>query len=176
MATGELVQSDTQSEHAEAPGGSAELARSEDLPAGTVVTGSGRTSAAVMVTEQPEPVPVFSGVQLARLDEALTLVSRHTRLRFSIYLGDLGADPHARTGELFDQLGEAGDDSVLIAVDPGHRNVEIMTGPEARVRLADRGCKLAVMSMVASFKEGDLHGGLLSGLQMLSEQAGRPDE
>jgi len=176
MATGELVHSDTQSEHADAAGGAGKLARSEDLPDGSVVTTSGRVSSAVAVTEQPEPVPVFSPAQLARLDEALTLVSRHTRLRFSIYLGDLGADPRARTGELFDQLGEEGDDSVLIAVDPGHRKVEIMTGPEARVRLADRGCKLAVMSMVASFKEGDLHGGLLSGLQMLSEQAGRPDD
>jgi hypothetical protein len=176
MATGELVHSDTESEHADTPGGAAELDRSEDLPEGTVVTGSGRISAAVMVTEQPAPVPVFSQLQLARLDEALTLVSRHTRLRFSIYLGDLGADPRARTGELFDQLGEAGDDSVLVAVDPGHRKVEIMTGPAARVRLADRGCKLAVMSMAASFKEGDLHGGLLSGLQMLSEQAGHPDK
>jgi hypothetical protein len=41
-------------------------------------------------------------------------------------------------------------------------------------RLADRGCKLAVMSMVASFKEGDLIGGLLSGLRMLSDRAGAP--
>jgi hypothetical protein len=49
-----------------------------------------------------------------------------------------------------------------------------VTGPEARLRLADRGCKLAVMSMVASFKEGDLVGGLLSGLRMLSGQAGVP--
>jgi len=70
--------------------------------------------------------------------------------------------------------GPAGADSVLIAVDPQRRNVDIVTGPAARARLADRGCKLAVMSMVASFKEGDLLGGLLSGLRMLSDQAGIP--
>jgi hypothetical protein len=31
-----------------------------------------------------------------------------------------------------------------------------------------------VMSMVASFKEGDLIGGLVSGLRMLCDQAGTP--
>ena len=30
------------------------------------------------------------------------------------------------------------------------------------------------MSMVASFKEGDLIGGLVSGLRMLTDQAGPP--
>jgi uncharacterized membrane protein YgcG len=67
---------------------------------------------------------------------------------------------------------EGSDEAVLVAVSPEQRVVEVVTGPEARVRLPDRGAKLAVMSMVASFKEGDLLGGLLSGLQMLAEQAG----
>ena len=93
---------------------------------------------------------------------------RHAQLRFSIYLGDLGEDSHAGAQRLHDQLGPAGADSVLIAVDPQRRNVDIVTGPAARARLADCGCKLAVTSTVASFKEGDLLGGLLSGLRMLS--------
>jgi hypothetical protein len=50
--------------------------------------------------------------------------------------------------------------------------VEVRTGPEARIRLPDRGAKLAIMSMVASFREGDLVSGLLSGLRMLADQAG----
>ena len=61
---------------------------------------------------------------------------------------------------------------MLVAVSPEQRVVEVLTGPEARLRLPDRGAKLAVMSMVASFKEGDLFGGLLSGLRMLADQAG----
>jgi hypothetical protein len=61
---------------------------------------------------------------------------------------------------------------VLIAVSPGARVVEVVTGPYAAQRLPDRGAKLAVMSMVASFKEGDLIGGLVSGLRMLTDQAG----
>lgn len=154
----------------------ASIARADErksLPLGAVETVSGRVSSAVEVHGE-EPATPFSAVQLTRLDEALTLVTRHTQLRFSIYLGELGEDSHAGATALHDQLGAAGADAVLVAVDPSRRAVEIVTGPEARVRLADRDCKLAVMSMVASFKEGDLVGGLLSGLRMLSDQAGVP--
>ena len=38
--------------------------------------------------------------------------------------------------------------------------------------MTDRGSRLAVMSMVASFKEGDLVEGILGGLRMLADQAG----
>jgi len=178
MAAGELTHADSgRGAHAapepahDTPG--SELGVPEDLPPGSVVTGSGRISAAVEIRPEPSTLP-FSAVQLTRLDEALTLVSRHTELRFSIYLGDLGEDSAAGAQRLHDQLGAAAADSVLVAVDPQRRNVDIVTGPAARLRLADRGCKLAVMSMVASFKEGDLVGGLLSGLRMLSDQAGVP--
>jgi uncharacterized protein DUF5130 len=144
---------------------------SEELPVGAVVTASGRVSAAHDVqADPPDPQP-FSPTQLGRLDEALTLASRETGLRFSVYLGDLGADPSARAAELHAQL-EGSAEAVLVAVSPEQRVVEVLTGPEARVRLPDRGAKLAVMSMVASFKESDLLGGLLSGLRMLADQAG----
>jgi hypothetical protein len=130
------------------PTGTDEL---RDLPPGSVQTVSGRVSSAAELG-QSAATP-FTAVQLARLDEALTLVSRRTQLWFSVYLGDLGEDSHASATRLYDQLGTAGTDAVLVAVDPCRRTVDIVTGPEARVRLADRGCKLAVMSMVASFKE-----------------------
>jgi hypothetical protein len=143
----------------------------EDLPEGAVVTSSGRVSAAETFVEPSVADHPFSPVQLARLDEALTLTSRETGLRFSIYLGDLGAEPPARAGELHGQL-EGSGEAVLVAVSPEQRVVEVVTGAEARVRLPDRGSKLAVMSMVASFREGDLLGGLLSGLRMLADQAG----
>jgi hypothetical protein len=144
---------------------------SEDLPAGAVVTASGRISQAVEFEEPSRADQPFSPVQLARLDEALTLASRDTGLHFSVYLGDLGPDPSARVAELHNQLEESGE-AVLVAVSPGQRFVEVLSGAEARTRLPDRGAKLAVMSMVASFKEGDLLGGLLSGLRMLADQAG----
>ncbi|WP_300016266.1 DUF5130 family protein [Pseudonocardia sp.] len=144
---------------------------SEDLPEGSVITASGRVSTAENFVEPSPADHPFSPVQLARLDEALTLTSRDTGLRFSIYLGDLGGDPTARVAELHGGL-EGPGEAVLVAVSPEQRVVEVVTGAEARVRLPDRGAKLAVMSMVTSFREGDLLGGLLSGLRMLADQAG----
>lgn len=142
-----------------------------DLPVGTVVTSSGRVSAAEVYHDASASDHPFDPVQLSRVDEALTMASRETGLRFSVWLGDLGDDPSARVDELHDGL-EGTTEAVLLAVSPGQRMVEVRTGPEARLRLPDRGCKLAVMSMVASFKEGDLVGGLLSGLRMLADQSG----
>ena len=144
---------------------------SDNLPLGSVVTASGRVSTAEVYAEPDLSGLPFTPVQLSRLDEALTLASRDSGLRFSVYLGDLGGKPTDTAQRLHGQM-EGSDEAVLVAVSPEQRVVEVVTGPEARVRLPDRGAKLAVMSMVASFKEGDLLGGLLSGLQMLAEQAG----
>ncbi len=142
-----------------------------DLPPGAVVTASGRVSRAEIYHDPSPGDHPFTPVQLTRIDEALTMASRETGLRFSLWLGDLGDDVDARVDELHSAL-EGSTEAVLVAVSPGQRVVEVRTGPEARLRLPDRGAKLAIMSMVASFKEGDLVGGLLSGLRMLADQAG----
>jgi hypothetical protein len=146
----------------------------EDLPSGAVVTGSGRVSAALDSSTAPAPDGPFSPTQLTRLDDALTLVSRHTRLRFSVYLGKMEGPVRPAAEGLHDELGGSGADAVLIAVDPGRREMAIVTGSHAKLRLPDRACNLAIMSMTASFSEGDLVGGLLSGLRMLADQAGQP--
>ncbi|MGX7827367.1 DUF5130 family protein [Actinokineospora sp. 24-640] len=138
---------------------------------GSAVTASGRVSVARAKTPAEPGLP-FSTVQLTRLDEALTLSSRSTGLLFSIYLGALGADSRDRAEELHAAIGEHSANAVLIAVSPGQRKVEIVTGTESARRLPDRGCNLAIMTMVASFKEGDLTGGLVSALRMLADQAG----
>ncbi|AXB47686.1 DUF5130 family protein [Amycolatopsis albispora] len=152
-------------------GGASTAVDERDLPAGTVVLPTGRISAAKMY-EPAGPVGPFNAVQLARLDEALTLATRETGLDFSVYLGELGEDSRAAAERLHASIGEGATDAVLIAVSPGERVVEVVTGERAFHRLPDRGAKLAVMSMVASFKEGDLVGGLVSGLRMMTDQAG----
>jgi hypothetical protein len=138
---------------------------------GVAVTASGRLSVAREWKPAAPGLP-FSTVQLTRLDEALTLSSRSTGLAFSIYLGALGEDTRDRAEQLHAEIGAHSSEAVLIAVSPGQRKVEIVTGVEAARRLPDRGCNLAVMAMVASFKEGDLTGGLVSALRMLADQAG----
>ncbi|MFT7837542.1 DUF5130 family protein [Saccharothrix sp. BKS2] len=140
------------------------------LPAGAAVTNSGRVSAAKMYEPHAPSLP-FTPVQLSTLDEALTLAGRTTGLDFSVYLGGLGQDSRARAEELHASTPRPAH-AVLIAVSPGERVVEVVTGDESHRRLPDRAAKLAVMSMIASFKEGDLAGGLISGLRMLTDQAG----
>jgi len=149
-----------------------ELVRVDDLPEGTVVMPHGRLSAAREIRVDPTRGP-FTPVQLAMLDEALTLASRTTELEFSVYLGKLGADSRPAAEALHGTTPNP-TNAVLVAVSPGERIVEVVTGEESSRRLTNNGCRLAVMTMVASFKEGDLVGGLVSGLRMMADQAGEP--
>jgi hypothetical protein len=109
---------------------------------------------------------------LLRLDEAMRLADAATGLTFSVYIGEL-ADPAREDAQaMLAQLADP-PHSVLVAVSPNQRLLEIVTGSEARKRILDRDCKLAAMSMAAAFTGGDLGGGLVAGLAQLAEHAGR---
>jgi hypothetical protein len=112
----------------------------------------------------------FTARQLSRLDEALTLSSRESGLFFSIYVGELSPPTRAHAEALFERLN---DESVLIAVSPGQRDLHIVTGPSSARRLPNRACALAALAMRASFTNGDLVGGIVTGLRMLADSAGR---
>lgn len=118
------------------------------------------------------PALPFTPQQLSRLDEALTFAGRETGVAFSVYLGELGEDTRTRAEEMLASLGAGAPDAVLIAVSPGERVVELVTGSSVQRRITDRAARLAVTAMVASFCEGDLAGGLVSALRMLADQAG----
>jgi hypothetical protein len=107
--------------------------------------------------------------QLSRLDEALTLSSRETGLTFSVYVGEFKPPARAHAEALFESLD---DGSVLVAVSPGQRLLHIVTGPESAKRLPNRACALAALAMRASFANGDLVGGIVTGLRMLADSAG----
>lgn len=112
----------------------------------------------------------FTTRQLLRLDEALRMADAATGLTFSVYVGEL--DPPLReTAEKLHGLLPDPSRSVLLAVAPNQRMLEIVTGPHARRRLPDRDCKLAALSMVAAFGGGDLAGGLVTGLAQLTDRA-----
>jgi hypothetical protein len=136
-----------------------------------VATASGRISEAVDVHAEDDRPP-FSSAQLSRIDEALTLASRETGLLFTLWIGALGDRTRERAEELHASLGDEAPEAVLVAVSPGERVVEVVTGEESHRRIDDRGAKLAVMSMVGSFKEGDLVGGMVEGLRVLADHAG----
>jgi hypothetical protein len=111
----------------------------------------------------------FTAGQLTRIDEALTLSSRETGLAFSVYVGELTAPTRAHAEALFESLT---DDSVLLAISPGQRNLHIVTGPGSADRLPIRACALAALAMRAAFSNGDLSGGIVTGLRMLADSAG----
>jgi hypothetical protein len=117
---------------------------------------------------------IFTWQELARLDEALTMSSRETGLRFTLYIGDLGKRTRVMAEELHARSGVHPAEAVLLAVSPGQRVVEVVTGAAAARRIPDRACALAVLSMTGSFAAGDLVGGIVNGLRQLSDQAGHP--
>ena len=116
----------------------------------------------------------FSFRDLARLDEALTMSSRETGLRFTLYVGDLGNDTRATAEDLHARSGGDVTNSVLVALSPGQRVLEIVTGTAAARRLPDRACALAVLSMTNRLGSGDLVGAIVNGLRQLSDSAGHP--
>jgi uncharacterized membrane protein YgcG len=111
----------------------------------------------------------FTAHQLTRIDEALTLSSRETGLNFSVYVGEFQTPARAHAEALFERLD---DDAVLLAVSPGQRLLHIVTGPDSAKRLPNRACALAALAMRASFTNGDLVGGIVTGLRMLADAAG----
>jgi Domain of unknown function (DUF5130) len=125
------------------------------------------------LTGRPEVLDgPFTTPQLLRLDEALRLADQSTGLTFSVYIGDLDDPLRAHAEKLHAQLADP-DESVLVAVSPNQRALEIVTGAKARKRVPDRAAKLAALSMTAAFGGGDLAGGVVSGLAQLAEQAGK---
>lgn len=125
-------------------------------------------------TDEEDQDQLFGYQELARLDEALTMSSRETGLRFTLYVGDLGPRTRITAEEMHGRSGGDPSDSVLIAVSPGQKVVEVVTGAGAARRMPDRACALAVLSMTTSFANGDLVGGIVNGLRQLSDQAGHP--
>jgi hypothetical protein len=117
----------------------------------------------------------FTTRQLLRLDEALRVADRSTGLTFSVYVGDLAEPVRAAAEKLHSELPDPSH-SVIVAVSPNQRRLEVVTGDAARKRIFDRDAKLAALSMVASFTGGDLAGGIISGLDQLATHAGKASD
>jgi len=117
---------------------------------------------------------VFTQHQLDDVERARKAAESDTGLSFAVYVGNLGGDTRDYAVRLHAALGEDASRSVLIAVDPGLRQLEIVTGPQARRYLDDRGAALGAFSMTSSFGTGDLAGGIVAGLVTLGEHGRHP--
>ena len=100
------------------------------------------------------------------------MAAKATGLQFRAYIG---AMPEGRaSGEAMLRQAQDPAVTVLVAVDPEARTVDIVTGPEATRWLDANRCKLAVLTMSSRFNVGDITGGLHDGILVLGEQAARP--
>jgi len=137
-----------------------------ELPHGFVVTSSGRVSG----VSEPGDLSVhypFSTKDLVVLDNALKYGSRAAHARFAVYIGDLGADTAATARELLAKV-PTPDNAVLLAVSPNQKAIEVVYGSEVKGRGIEESAPLGVSAAAASFKEGNLIDGLISGVRVLS--------
>jgi hypothetical protein len=127
-----------------------------------------------LAAAQDRPNPALDGPftprQLFRIDDALRAADRETALVFSVYVGELEEPTRENAERLIEGLDEPAR-SVLIAISPNQRVLEVVTGELSARRLPDRVCALAALSMTAAFGGGDLAGGVVTGIRMLADQA-----
>ena len=116
----------------------------------------------------------FTARQQDDVVRAIRLARKQSQLPVSVYVGALEGDTRAMAQKLHAALGDEATRTVLVAVDPGARRLEIVTGAEVRRRLDDRAASLAAMTMTSAFQAGDLSGGISSGVLALAEQAHAP--
>ena len=116
----------------------------------------------------------FSARQQDDVVRAIRLARKQSQLPVSVYVGSLEGDARATAQKLHAALGDAAGTSVLVAVDPGARRLEIVTGATVRRRLDDRSASLAALTMTSAFQAGDLSGGIANGVLALAEHAHAP--
>lgn len=116
----------------------------------------------------------FSQRQQDDVVRAIRLARQQSQLPVSVYVGALDGDSRATALTLHAALGDEAARTVLVAVDPGARRVEVVTGSESRRRVDDRAAALAAMTMTSAFQAGDLSGGIASGVLSLAEHAHVP--
>ncbi|MCM6777673.1 DUF5130 domain-containing protein [Nocardia sp. CDC159] len=143
-----------------------------DLPHGWAVTSSGRVSGVHEAGDVFKEAP-FSDHERLLMDNTLTEATRSTKVRFNVYIGDLGADPAAGVDALFPRTPEAAR-SVLIAVSPNEHAVEVRSGREVADRVNDRICQLGVTAALSSLRQGELIDGLVSAVRVMAAAIGRP--
>jgi len=115
----------------------------------------------------------FSDAQIREVSRACSMASQETGLHYSVYVGAVEGDIRDHAERLHAALGIRATSGVIVLVAPGDRQLEIVTGKESSRRLSDRSCALAALSMTTAFSGGDLVGGIVTGVRMLAESAGR---
>lgn len=112
-------------------------------------------------------------IESSQITRAITIAEKRTGLNWSVFAGSLGQDSRSAALARHAALGPTAAKSVLIAVDPRERRLEIVTGERARALLDDRSCALAAASMASTFAVRDLDGGIARGILAMAEHVRR---
>ncbi len=112
----------------------------------------------------------LSAADRAALDQTIRKAEQLCRAEFSVFVGQSQGHPRTFAVGLHRSL-VAPDRSILVMVDPAAHAVEVVTGAAVRRHLDDARAELAVATMVGSFRDDDLVGGLRRGIQQLAEHA-----
>ena len=115
----------------------------------------------------------FTADQEREIGRACATATAETGVHHSVYVGPVEGDIRDHAERLHAALGATASNAVLVLVAPGDRQLEIVTGKDSSRRISDRSCALAALSMTTSFSGGNLVGGIVTGLRMLAESAGR---
>jgi len=142
-----------------------------ELPYGAALTASGRISRTRPLDGLFEGPP-FRDRDMIALDDALTEATRATKVRFNVYVAD-ATDPAATTDAVFPTTPEA-PNSVLIAVYPNQRSIEIRSGRGVADRVDNRVTQLGVTAAISSFGQGDLIDGIVSAIRVMANAITAP--
>jgi uncharacterized membrane protein YgcG len=115
----------------------------------------------------------FSAEERWEIERAVADAERVSGHRFAVYVGSSDGDARAYAERLHAGL-EQPTDSVLVALDPGARRLEIVTGSQVRRTLTDRQAALAAITMQTTFETGDLVRGLCAGISQLAQLSRAP--
>ena len=117
----------------------------------------------------------LSARQRERIERAVAQAERASGLTFAVWVGATDEDLRAHAERLHAASGPGAARTVLLAVDPAQRGLEIVTGSDARRALDDRSCALAALTMTSCFSGGDLVGGVVQGIVSLADHARGPE-
>ena len=113
----------------------------------------------------------FSEGQRERIERSIRAAEDVSGLHFNVFVGAISGDVRAHARTMLAATGAQAATTVLVAIDPAARRLEVVTGEKAAYQLSDHGASLGALAMTTSFLAGDLSGGIVDGLRTMSEHA-----
>jgi hypothetical protein len=121
-------------------------------------------------------VPAGDGItdrQRVAIEEIVAAAEQLCGLKFTVFVGEL-SDGRSSAESMLVTTGGDWSRTVLTAIDPVSRELEIVTGSHAAAIIDDRTCALAALAMTSSFQAGELIGGIRNGVNLMAYHARLP--